>query len=251
MWEDVFFGVLQGLTEFLPVSSSGHLYLLARIFHSPEETFLLVLAVHGATLLSIATVFWKDLNPFVLLRRKQLILKVLVALLPLVVTGLFFKSLVVNSFKQEFVVSLGFLVTGFLLLSLVFKKPSNKPLTFMKAFLIGLAQALAVLPGFSRSGLTLWAGLYLGLSPARAAFFSFLIALPAIFGALLFEVLSRYSATGPLLEPALSNSFIWAFFAAYISGTLALLVVLKLLALKKLYLFGFYLIPLGSFLLLF
>lgn len=261
MWENVFFGLLQGLTEFLPVSSSGHLFLLSRFFKTTEETFFLVLTVHGATLLSIITVFWKNLLPT--LKNKSLILKVFVALIPLFVTGLFFKSFVLKSFREE-IVSIGFLVTGFLLLSLFFKKTSSKDfsegkaflfkenslesITFLKAFLIGVAQSLAVLPGFSRSGLTLWMGIVLGLSPRRAAFFSFLIALPAIIGAVMVEGFTQTFNGG---SPPLSSGLLPAFLAAYISGTLSLLILLKLLYQKKLYLFGLYLIPLGFYLIFF
>lgn len=258
MWESVLFGLLQGLTEFLPVSSSGHLFFLSRFFKTPEDTFFLVLTVHGATLLSIVTVFWK--NFLHTLKNKSLILKVLVALIPLFVTGLFFKSFVIKSFREE-VVSIGFLITGFLLLSLFFKKSTGKnfsesktflfkknsmeSLTFLKAFLIGIAQSLAVLPGFSRSGLTIWMGIVLGVSPQKAAFFSFLIALPAIIGAVMVEGFTQVFNEG---SPSFLNVLLPAFLTAYISGTLSLLILLRLLHQKKLYLFGLYLIPLGFYL---
>ena len=245
MLESFFLGLLQGLTEFLPVSSSGHLFLLARFFKTPQETFFLVLTVHGATLLSIVTVFRKDLKSLFTLKDSSLLLKVLVALVPLFFAGLFFKSLVIESFKNG-VVSLGFLATGIFLLSLLFKQTSNEPLTFLRAFLIGVIQAFCVLPGFSRSGWTIGAGMLLGLSPQRAAFFSFLIALPAIAGALLVEGLTQTFSGAESLS--LSGGLVLAFFTAYISGILALLAVLKLLHQKKFYLFGLYLIPLGFYL---
>ena len=251
MMESFFLGLIQGLTEFLPVSSSGHLFLLAQFFKTPTETFILVLTVHGATLLSILTVFAKDLKP--LLKNKSLLLQTAVALIPLFFTGLFLKPLVVKSFQGN-VVSLGFLITGFLLLSLFFKTPTNKPLTFKRAFLIGAIQAICVLPGFSRSGLTIWAGILLGLSPARAAFFSFLIAIPAIAGSLFYELATQGLKT-PIMTAeggmALSGGLVLAFVTAYISGTLSLKVLLKLLHQKKLYLFSLYLIPLGVFSLIF
>ena len=258
MWESVFFGLLQGLTEFLPVSSSGHLFLLSRFFKTTNETFFLILAVHAATLLSIITVFWKNLLST--LKNKLLMLKVFIALVPLFFTGLFFKSFVVKSFTEN-IVSTGFLTTGFLLLSLFFKKTTDntfsegkaflfkknslESLTFLTAFLIGTAQSLAVLPGFSRSGLTLWAGIFLGLSPQTAAFFSFLIALPAIIGAVAVEgFMQSFNEPSSLLL----SDLLPAFFTAYISGTISLLILLKLFYQKKLYLFGLYLIPLGFYL---
>lgn len=245
MRESFFLGLIQGLTEFLPVSSSGHLFLLSHFFKTPEETFALVLTVHGATLLSILTVFAKDLKP--LLKDKPLLSQTAVSLIPLIFTGLFFKSLVVQSYQVN-VVSLGFLITGFLLFSLFFKKPTDKALTLKKAFLIGMVQALCVLPGFSRSGLTIWVGILLGLSPKRAAFFSFLIAIPAIAGSLLYEGITQFTETTIMTEPespALSLELAVAFMTAYISGTLSLMGLLKLLYQKRLYLFSLYLIPLG------
>ena len=127
----------------------------------------------------------------------------------------------------------------------LFKETSFESITFLKAFLIGAAQSLAVLPGFSRSGLTIWAGIFLGLPPKTAAFFSFLIALPAIIGAVMLEGFTQsFHKSSPLFFMDLFPAFL----TAYISGTISLLILLKMLYQKKLYLFGLYLIPLGIYL---
>ena len=282
--KEVLFGLLQGATEFLPVSSSGHLLLLSRLFPSlREEGFFLNLAVHGATLLSILTVFRKDLPS--VLKNKDLLLKTAAGLLPLLMTGLFLRDFVAfllqgaeaatngagvggGAWKtQKQTTALGFLVTGAALSALFLKKQPKTPkkarikdafqnaaglaeeLTYGKALGMGAAQALCVLPGFSRSGITIAAGIFLGLRPQTAAFFSFLLALPAVAGALAFESAAQMISGGTAAALPLLKSAAPAFAAAFLSGVLSLLLLLKMLCLNRLPLFGLYLIPLGIYLL--
>ncbi|MCY4512808.1 MAG: hypothetical protein OXB86_03890 [Bdellovibrionales bacterium] len=253
-WEGLFSGLLQGITEFLPISSSGHLFLLERWLQFSENPLSFFLVLHGATALSIILVFSKDLTKLSLsLQKKEtflLILKILIALFPLIVVGLFFQTTLEKEGFQDWIVGLGFLLTGLLLFvpPSLFKLRLTKELkeiSFPAAFIIGLIQALTVLPGFSRSGWTITAGLLLGLNPRAAVTFSFLIALPAILGSCAVVFLQQGGISG------FSGEMIWAFTAAFISGTLSLLLVLKLVQQKKFYLFGFYLIPLGCYLLFF
>ena len=316
--EGILFGVLQGATEFLPVSSSGHLLLLSRLFPSlREEGFFLNLAVHGATLLSILTVFRKELPS--VLKNKDLLLKTAAALLPLLVTGLFLRDFVAFLLQepeiarqvpapfsgevsaapastalksaalagtalespaaakaaeagaagawetQKQTTALGFLVTGILLSALFLKKqqPLKKgkikeffqtglaeELTYGRALGVGAAQAICVLPGFSRSGITIAAGIFLGLRPKTAAFFSFLTALPAVACALVFESALQIASGGTAAALPLLKSAAPAFAAAFFSGVLSLLVLLKILCLNRLPLFGLYLVPLGIYLLI-
>ena len=179
-----------------------------------------------------------------------MILKILTALIPLIFVGLFFQTPVEKYGFQDKVVGTGFLLTGLLLFippSLFKIRLSRdlRSLTFPSALLIGLIQALTVLPGFSRSGWTIAAGLLLGLTPRAAVTFSFLIAFPAILGSCAVMVLQQGNMGG--LPLGTSEAFVTAF----ISGTLSLWLVLKLVQQKKFYLFGFYLIPLGCYLLFF
>lgn len=251
-WEGIFSGLLQGITEFLPISSSGHLFLLEKLLHFTENPLSFFLVLHGATALSILLIFSKDLRQLSFSIQKKesfsLTLKILIALVPLIFTGLFFRSPLEKYGFQEWVVGLGFLLTGLLLFtpSSLFKNPTVKTLkdlSFPSAFTIGLAQALAVLPGFSRSGWTIAAGLLLGLSPRAAVSFSFLIALPAILGSCVVFFLQERGMG------FFSGEMLWAFITAFISGTLSLLWVINLVQRRKFYLFGFYLIPLGCYLL--
>ena len=173
-----------------------------------------------------------------------MILKILTALTPLLFVGLFFQAALEKYGFQDGVVGLGFLLTGLLLFippSLFKIRPTRelRDLTFPAALTIGLVQTLTVLPGFSRSGWTIAVGLLLGLKPRAAVTFSFLIALPAILGSCAVVALQQ----GKL--GVVSGELIGAFAAAFLSGTLSLWLVLKLVRQKKFYLFGFYLIPLG------
>ena len=254
-WGGFFAGLLQGLTEFLPVSSSGHLFLLEKILRLTENPLSFFLALHLATALSIVTVFFKDIKRllFSFPRRetRRLFFQILTALFPLAVVGLFFQSAVETHGFQNGLVGGGFLLTGLLLFipRFLFKKTGRemKKMTYSTAFLIGLFQALAVLPGFSRSGWTITAGRLFGLNSRSAVAFSFLIALPAILG----SALVFFFRQGPSAPGLFSPEMLWAFVTAFVSGVLSLLLVLKLVSRKKFYLFGFYLVPLGCWLLFF
>ena len=254
-WGGFLAGLLQGLTEFLPVSSSGHLFLLEKILRLTENPLSFFLALHLATALSIVTVFFKDLKQlfFAFFRRRsrRLFFQILTALLPLAAVGLFFQSAVETHGFQNKVVGGGFFLTGLLLFlsRFLFQKPGRKmeEMTYSTAFFIGLFQALAVLPGFSRSGWTIAGGRLFGLDSRSAVAFSFLIALPAILGSCGVFFLRSEGLAGELF----SLEMLWAFVTAFVSGVLSLLLVVKLVSRKKFYLFGFHLIPLGSYTLFF
>lgn len=252
---DLFLGLVQGATEFLPVSSSGHLFLMEKILKGSQSSLPFILFLHLATFLAVLTVFFKDIKSFVLgindRDNFQLFLKLLLSLAPLVFVGLFFKNFVQESFEKN-TVAFGFLSTGLLLASLFFirsrKNLSLKEMSFLQAFLIGLSQSLAVLPGFSRSAWTIAVGLYCGLSPRSAVYFSFLISLPAILG-------SGFLGLLPFLLESSSNSVSFdfstvlslflPFLVAFVSGWLCLILILKMAKNQKLAWFSFYLIPLS------
>ena len=245
-WFYIFLGFLQGVTEFLPISSSGHLFLAKKLMSAEKLSLSFVLLVHLATFFSVLVFFYKDIKQLLFSFSKQplLFFKILTALAPTLIVGLFFKSFVEQSFEKN-AVALGFLASGFLLFSLFFIKQKQKSLeeiNFLQAFLIGAMQALAVLPGFSRSALTITTGLYCGLSARSAVFFSFLISLPVIAGSSLIDFFSSsgsVSANG--IELGLS------FLTAFITGVLSLFFVLKSTQSHKLRFFSFYLFPLSLF----
>ena len=247
-WFYIFLGFLQGATEFLPISSSGHLFLAKKLMNTEELSLSFVLLVHLATFFSILFFFFKDIKKLLFdsLKQPLLFFKLLVSLAPTLIVGLFCKSFVEQSFDKH-LISLGFAISGLLLFSLFFIKQKQKSLeeiNFLQALLIGAMQALAVLPGFSRSALTIATGLYCGLSSRSAVFFSFLISLPVIAGSSLIDFLSPSSGFSADISGAeLSFSFVTAF----TTGVLSLFVVLRAVQSHKLKFFSFYLIPLSFF----
>ena len=246
-WKLFFLGLIQGVTEFLPISSSGHLFLAEKFFNLGQDSLAFAVFVHGATLLSLCTVFFKDFKKTKNIpETRSLLLKIIVGSLPVGIIGLFFRTYVTDAYA-ELTLHSGFLLTGVLFIFVfLFQKKNSRnlnSLTFKEAFLIGVFQAFAILPGFSRSGWTIALGLFLGFSPKSSYTFSFLLAFPALLGAF---ILSG-------LDSSFSFSVEWlgAFLGAYIAGTLSLYLLLFILQKRKLHFFSFYLIPLALYLILF
>jgi len=241
-------GFLQGITEFLPVSSSGHLFLLEHLLSKNTPSLSLVLLLHLATFCSICFVFAKDIKKLsldFLKKDRKFFYKFCISLLPCLAVGLFLKEEVQQSFEKQWV-ALGFFVSGVLLASLFFIRQKEKTLdqlSFLSAFFIGSMQALAVFPGFSRSALTISTALYCGLSARSAVLYSFLISLPVIFGSTGIEFISsRFDG----FEDSATLLF-FSFLIAFLTGVFSLIVVLKLTLSRHLYFFCFYLIPLSFY----
>lgn len=248
-WQIIFLGILQGITEFLPISSSGHLLILEKFLKINQNSLLVILILHGATLLSILCFFWKDLRAFFLnlnkLEQKQLFQKICLSLSPLIIIAIFSKYLTEQSFHKPILV-LGFLSSGLLFLSLFFVKRQKLTLacmTYKQALYIGIAQAVAVLPGFSRSGWTIAIALYCGLAPRSAVYYSFLIAIPTIIAALMMHAFFPNSQPQPAIDIA---SLSLAGILAFLVGLTSLASILKLVQKDKLQYFAFYLIPLSA-----
>ena len=193
-------GIIQGLTEFLPVSSSGHLEI-SKVLLGVEvkESLNFSVAVHGATVLSTIVVFWKDivallkgLFKFKWNEETRFVALIFVSMIPVGIVGVFFKDSVESLFNGNLIL-VGFmlLVTATLLgLSMIIKHKREKDLNFFDALIIGIAQAIAVLPGISRSGATIATGLMLGKRRADVARFSFLMVLVPILGANFLDIVS-------------------------------------------------------------
>lgn len=212
LFQAVFLGVVQGLTEFLPVSSSGHLVLFQRLFGLMQPELLFDVCLHFGTLIAIFTVFYRDIFALlksvftlpVTLTRKgglralyddsddfRLAVLIVVGSAPTAVMGLAFKQIADRLFSAVGVVGVMLLVTGALLWATRRRDGRGRPLSRMRwtdALLIGFVQGLAILPGISRSGATISAALFMGLDREVAGRFSFLLSLPAIFGALLISM---------------------------------------------------------------
>ena len=195
VWEAFILGVVQGVTEFLPVSSSGHLVLLQKIFGIEEPALVFDTAVHGGTLIAVLVVLRRDI--WNILRRifQPLTMYLIIATVPVVIAALLFKSFIEGAFASGAFLGFAFLATSALLLvsELLYRRArmvqarGQEKMNWLDAVFIGLLQAAALIPGLSRSGATISAGLFRGLDRDFAARFSFLLSIPAIFGALLLQ----------------------------------------------------------------
>ena len=229
----IFLGLIQGITEFLPVSSSGHLVLFQKIFGISEPALLFDTMVHVGTLAAVCSVLWKDI--LAIFRRiiQPLTLYLLIATIPAVVCALVFSSKIEKAFESGNFLGFAFLITAAFLAiaeSLSKKQMKCKTMRWPDAFIIGIMQAIAIIPGISRSGATISGGLFRKLDRDFAARFSFLLSIPAILGALIFQIKDLIKTSGNTegLVIDLNNSLttgqsIGA--AAIITGTLSAAIV--------------------------
>ena len=180
-------GVIQGITEFLPISSSGHIVFLKKITgFSSDNLALQQIALHLGTLMSVIIYYYEDIKKIILDFDKKYMVYVFIGTFPLILSGLllfdFFNKINDDMSLAFSVASHCILITGFVLLSTKFIKEKNNPLTWKIVLIIGCMQCLAVLPGISRAGITISTGLLLGVNSKEAAKFSFFLAIPAILG---------------------------------------------------------------------
>ncbi|MEN8223963.1 MAG: undecaprenyl-diphosphate phosphatase [Bacteroidota bacterium] len=250
--EALILGIIQGLTEFLPVSSSGHLELGKAILGvNAEKSLIFTVVVHGATVLSTMVVFYKDLLQllkglfaFKWNEETSYIARIFVSMIPVVILGLFFKEEVEGFFTGN-VMLVGFMliVTSMLLLSTYLVKQNERKISFIDSFIIGISQALAVLPGISRSGATISTGLLLGNKKANIARFSFLMVLIPIIGANFKDIVdgSMKGENGVGWIPLLVG-----FTAAFIAGLLACKWMIGIVKKGKLIYFAIYCFIIGS-----
>ena len=248
----IFFGVVQGLTEFLPVSSSGHLQIFNELFHcgTGEENLMFTVVVHAATVCSTIVAFRKEiinliagLFQFKWNQETQYIAKIAISMIPILIVGLFLKDYVENIFGTGIIV-VGFclLITALLLAFSYYAKPRLKEnITFKDALIIGAAQAIAVLPGLSRSGTTISTGLLLGDKKEQVAKFSFLMVLIPILGEAFLELISGEMVATSI--PVLS--LIIGFLSAFISGYIACRWMVSLVQKGKLIYFAYYCLIIG------
>ncbi|HPJ05453.1 MAG TPA: undecaprenyl-diphosphate phosphatase [Bacteroidales bacterium] len=254
-YEALIFGLVQGLTEFLPVSSDGHLEIVKYLFGGIEESFLFSVVVHGATVLSILVVFWKEIvklmkGVFRFTMNEEMVyaLKIIVSMIPVAIVGFTMRDKVEALFVADMDITGSFLlVTALFLLVGHFVPKRDKPVTYGGAFLMGIAQALAVLPGVSRSGSTISTGLMLGNSKNELARFSFLMVIVPIIGANFMQVIS----TEPQAVNGVLFPLIIAFVAAFVSGYAACRWMINIVRKGKLGWFALYCILVGLTLIIF
>lgn len=243
----LFLGILQGLTEFLPVSSSGHLVLAEKLLPNfGSDSIFLEVFLHAGTMLAILIYFRRRI---LALTRKDIYL-LLIGSIPAGVFGLLFREIVENFFRSLLLVAFGFLLTSlFNFLTDILQDKQNKAITSPQAFLIGLFQAIAIVPGISRSGATIFGAVLQGVDRSQAAFFSFLLSIPAVAGAVTLEVVSSSLPWHFSLQFFLP--YLLGFLVAFASGMLALKIVMKILLQGQFKLFAFYCFLLGLTLLFF
>ena len=260
-WEAAILGLVQGLTEFLPVSSSGHLVLgqyLLGLDTEADVTFEVL--VHFGTVLSILTVYWRRIGTIVgetvvtatkpatwgeVYRTNEhvrLALFVLITMIPTGLVYLFLKDTLEAAFDSPRLVCGMLLVTGVLLLLTLLRKNPDGRLSPLKAFVVGIAQSAAMVPGISRSGATICTALYQNVRPGLAADFSFLMLLPVVLGATLLKTLDLAEASGPIDVLPLAIGTV----VAYASGVVAIKLMLDFVKRGKLQYFAYYCFAVGG-----
>lgn len=264
--EAIFLGIIQGLTEFLPISSTGHLTLAGKLMNliseqNPERWTAFIAVIQLGTLLAILVYFWKDLwNILIEFFRDNLFQRksfsnqssnsklgwyVIIGSIPVVIIGLGFKDLIEGAFTKNLYVIAGSLIALGIILAIAerFGKFTKemKDITWKDALIVGVAQSFALIPGSSRSGTTITAGLFIGLKRETAARFSFLLSVPAILGS---GLLQFYEALDYLDASGLMHMII-ATIAAAISGYLTIEFLLRFLKTNTTFVFVFYRIVIG------
>jgi undecaprenyl-diphosphatase len=254
--EAIVLGLIQGLTEFLPVSSSGHLELGKYLFGiDPEANFYFSVAVHGATVLSTLVVFRKEiaqllsgLFKFKFNEETAYIIKLIISMIPVGIVGVFLKDDVEGLFNGNmlFIGSM-LLLTSFLLAVGHFSRQNGRSIGYIDALIIGIAQAIAVIPGISRSGATISTGLIIGNRKDEIARFSFLMVLVPVLGANFLEIISEERISGE------TNTMIILIgsLAAFISGYFACKWMINLVRRSKMIWFAIYCAIIGILTILF
>jgi undecaprenyl-diphosphatase len=252
--EGIFLGIVQGLTEFLPISSSGHLVILQYYMGLREPMLFFDIMLHLGTLGAIVIIFGKDLKKIIqeelgpilknfgsptrlvtTLSQARMSLFIILATLPTAILGYLGKDPLENLFSSTRPVGVALCFTGTLLWLTRYSKEKGQQFNCYHALIIGFVQGIAIIPGISRSGATIATALFLGLPKELAARFSFLLALPAILGAVTLELFSSSSLTATDLSPTLLSTFM-----AILIGYLALKYLLRVVYHGNLFRFAYY-----------
>ena len=247
IFDSILLGLVQGLTEFLPVSSSGHLEIGKALLGDesiPQDSLIFTVVLHFATALSTLIIFRKDIVILIAALLKfewnedtQFIVKIMISMLPTGCVGILFESELEALFGNNiFLVGAMLIVTAVLLFLADRAKATEKKVGFWDAFIIGISQAIALLPGISRSGATISTSVLLGNDKSKAARFSFLMVIPLIFGKIAKDLIS-----GDLNYNAENFSSLSAgFLAAFISGLFACTLMIRLVKNSQLNYFAYY-----------
>lgn len=261
--ESIVLGIIQGITEFLPISSSGHLVLLQNFFGIQEGNLFFTVMLHLGTLISIMVVYFNDIikiiveflklilsifkgnKPNNLNKYQKLGLLIIVASIPTAVIGFLFEDFFESLYSSLIPIGFTFIITGFLLWfseKKAFQNKNIKNVSLFDALLIGTAQGIAIIPGISRSGSTIVAGLLRGLNKPLATEYSFLLALPVTFGASLLKIIDVVKSDAEVL---ISFPLFLGVIVSTIVGIISIKFLINLLNRNKLYYFSYYLWVLG------
>lgn len=268
----ILLGILQGITEFLPISSSGHLVIAQQVFNVEEADVAFNVILHLGTLMAVLAYYWKDvlnlINEFILLLSefikgkkpklfdsskpyRILVVMIIIATLPTAAIGFIFKDLFVRLFETINFVGYALIITGILMWLSNRMVSGNKKLESMStldSITVGVAQGLALIPGISRSGSTIFAGLTRGLTRELATRFSFLLSIPAILGAVVLEGKNAFKGASAIHDvlPVLAG-----FVAAAVSGYFAIYLLISAFHKRKLHYFSYYCWIVGIFTILY
>ncbi len=264
--EAIFLGIIQGLTEFLPISSTGHLTLTGKLMNlisaeNPEHWTSFIAVIQLGTLAAIIVYFWNDIWKIIfgflndnLTRRKKYKDQsteskqgwlIIIGTIPVVIIGLAFKDVIEGAFTKNLVVIASSLIGLAIILGIAEKtakfKKEIKDITILDSIVIGLAQAMALIPGSSRSGTTITGGLFMGLKRETAARFSFLLSIPAIFASGMLELYESLK----FIDAGMAINLVVATIVSAVSGYFAIDFLLKFLKKNTTFLFIYYRIALG------
>jgi undecaprenyl-diphosphatase len=240
----ILLGLIQGITEFLPVSSSGHLNLISKIFGIQNDIIFISVMLHFATLFAVVFAFRKQIWEMIKHPLSKEAINLYIATIPTVLLVLFYKTCLDNFFSNQKLLPFGFLITAILLLFTFFMagnkfQNKEKPIEKKSAFLMGFAQGFAVLPGISRSGSTICTGLLSGEKREETTKFSFILSIPIILASVVYELVTEDVSSVFSLE--MITPLVFSFITAFIVGIASIKFMLKIMKNAKYYWFSIYL----------
>jgi undecaprenyl-diphosphatase len=245
----VLLAIVQGVTEFLPISSSGHLNLLQRGLGNEHDHLFISVVLHSGTLAAIVVCYRHEIGALMQPKNRRMIGLLLIGTLPLAFPGLLLRPLVKEIYHELWLTGAGLIITGIVLLFVhrpAVTAATPRPITWRTAIFIGLMQCLAIVPGISRSGTTIGIATRLGIDTATAAKFSFLLAIPAIASVELIETIARYSQADAAAMSVPPGVLTIGFVVAMVVGYLSLSFLLHILRRGKLSYFGYYCLAAGA-----
>lgn len=241
----IILSIIQGITEWFPVSSSGHLALFQNFFGFQNFSFDVFL--HLASVLAVFFIFWKDIIEIIKINNKEKIkylFYLFIALIPAIFVGFFLKDFIENSFSNMIFLGFFFMISGMIIYSTKFAAEKKEKINFSDSIFIGIFQAIAIFPGISRSGFTISSGLFRGIKKKEAIKFSFLLSIPIILGAFVLE------AKDLILSKIDYSLLIISFIVTLIVSLFTIRILIKIIQSDKFYFFGIYNFILGIFVLI-